>query len=603
MTWHPLAPFTAADMAAANPDALVAGVAEKEGWRYNRVLMAGIGKANAAGKPGEAAALDALARICLARLDHEDGDDEKFRDGLNRTLVGLDGAMLDELAKCAPALQDAELRAAVADAVWILTTTRSKHWSLAQVAAAAWFESAKRLEDQDHWPRTVVRLKRAHRLASGLKDKARLQDIEDYVLQAIDRHGGKDALYMTASLIEMATDNGWGDAKKFLSYLANLEAHADGAQDYHRLQRYLDIRVKVLAGDAVAERQARIDAATAVMKRHATLKEPGVRSADIKEAIDRLRQIPGTEVQVEQLHVQLVQEQSRMMAYMAKIGAGMDISKQRRQAEEAVRGKTAVEALLALALDFAAPTRADCEKGAAAESKSLHRQLFPSTLINRSGKTVAVQDPVSGAPTPEELATMSLQYCVSSHSYTMASYVDVARRIVHTEHNLQLSDFLELVRVTPFVPPQQRRIFAKGLVRGLEGRIDEAGLILAPLMESALRHCVEQHGVVVSSLNDEGIQKEWSIERVLDEPKAAEIFGPDVVFCLRALLTTPEAGNFRNRVGHGLLSDSEATGALAMSVWWWALRLCIMPIASHLESLGKAEQAQPPPGGQTPPGA
>lgn len=586
MTWSPLAPFTAADMAAANPDALVAGVAKKESWGFNRALMEGIGKANAAGKPGQAAALDVLARICLARLDHEDGDDEKFRDGLTRTLVGLDGAMLDELATCAPSLQDPELRAAVADAVWVLTTTRGKHWSLAQVAAGAWFDSAKRLEDADHWPPTVVRLKRALRLASSLKDKGRLQDIEDYVVQAIDRHGGKDARYMTASLIEMATENGWGDAKKFVTYLANLEQHADAAQDYHRLQRYLDIKAKVLAGDPAAERQARIDAATAVMKRHATLKEPGVRSADLKEAIDRLRQIPGTEAQVEQLHIQLLQEQSRMMAYMAKIGAGMDISKQRRQAEDAVRGKPAVEALLALALDFAAPTKAACEAGAVAESKSLHRQLFPSTLINRSGKTVAVQDPVSGTPTSEELATMTLQYCVSTHSFTMVSFVEAARRIVHTEHNLQLGDMLELVRLTPFVPPQQKRIFAKGLLRGLEGRTDEAGLILAPLMESALRHCVEQHGVVVSSINDEGIQKEWSIERVLDEPKTAEIFGPDVVFCLRALLTTPEAGNFRNRVGHGLLSDSEASGTLAMSVWWWALRLCIMPIASHLESLG-----------------
>jgi hypothetical protein len=588
---QPITDFNAKDLLAAEPDKIVTSAREKSADFYVVPLTVAAGAASIAGKPAHASALELLSKICLARGDREEADLNSLRDSLASTAGPFTAPVVEALAEAAPSIQDPELRATMATTAWLATTDPKKHWMTGRLAVDSLLESARHTEDS--WPRCVYRTKLALRLAVSLGYKERLADIERYVLDAIARHGAGGG-YLTSHLIELAALREWGAPDSLLAILDELAARAKVEREYHRLQSYLDVKVAVLAWtkDDAAQRLTQIEAAKAFLLGHDTVTDPGRRSGELEDAIHRLRAIRDTDKDIDELHARLVREQARLVGSMHRISHAMDVSQQVRAAQDLVRGKQPAEAIALLAVGFKPPTKAQAIDMANHESKSSLRRILPSTRVGLTGKTVSTRTSGLEPPSQEELKDLARQQMVTLHSFCSVSIAS-ARKIVMQEHRFQQADMLELTRLSPFVPPHQKVLFAKGLFRGMEGRIDEAGLLLAPLIESLLRHVLEQRGAKVSSLDDDGIQKEWQIERVLDLPECAKVFGEDATFCLKSLLTGANAGNFRNLVAHGLLSDTEANGHLALSVWWWALRLCVIPIAPSLLPAKRAQAKKP----------
>ena len=84
-------------------------------------------------------------------------------------------------------------------------------------------------------------------------------------------------------------------------------------------------------------------------------------------------------------------------------------------------------------------------------------------------------------------------------------------------------------------------------------------------------------------MDSEGIQEEYSLRRLLYEiPEVREFFGEDLLFDLRGLLHERFGSNLRNRLAHGLVTDSEFlhSGA-SVYAWWLVLYLCCAPLLAR----------------------
>jgi hypothetical protein len=140
------------------------------------------------------------------------------------------------------------------------------------------------------------------------------------------------------------------------------------------------------------------------------------------------------------------------------------------------------------------------------------------------------------------------------------------------------------VRHNPFVPPGREYIFAQGLLFGLQGEFSVALHLLLPQVENSIRYILSSTGIITSSLNSEGIQEEFDLNRLLQMPETLEVFGEDLIFGLKGTLVSRAGGNFRNRLAHGLLDYDHFQSYDAVYVWWLILKICCLPLITTQES-------------------
>jgi hypothetical protein len=141
------------------------------------------------------------------------------------------------------------------------------------------------------------------------------------------------------------------------------------------------------------------------------------------------------------------------------------------------------------------------------------------------------------------------------------------------------------------VPEGHEILYAKGLQAGVRGDLDLAAHLLLPQIEHSLRYVLAQRGVITSSIDQEGIQKECDLNRMLYMPIVKEIFGDDLVFHLQRLLVDPLGANLRNRMAHGMMSSGEFFSIAVAYLYWLILQLVCLPVITYLREQA-AQKAQ-----------
>ncbi len=100
--------------------------------------------------------------------------------------------------------------------------------------------------------------------------------------------------------------------------------------------------------------------------------------------------------------------------------------------------------------------------------------------------------------------------------------------------------------------------------------------LLIPQLENSVRYVLAGNGVIVSRLDDPGVQEEKGLGELLYEPKLEELFGEDLLFDLQGLLLERFGANLRNKLAHGLMDSDEFSSAPMLYVWWLTLRICVI---------------------------
>lgn len=204
--------------------------------------------------------------------------------------------------------------------------------------------------------------------------------------------------------------------------------------------------------------------------------------------------------------------------------------------------------------------------------------LFDSVVLDHSGK---VADTAAGlhSTEPEEReealrAAMVLRARQIDWHIQVEWFIEPARLSLLREHRVRLNDLVFLVANNPFIPEGHQGIYLRGLQAGFYGDWLTAMHLLLPQTEASIRHVFQQSGVITSTLESDGTQKERDLNALLWMPDMEKMFGSDMSFDLRGILIERFGFNLRNEFAHGLMPEGAFYQIGSVYLWWLMVRLC-----------------------------
>jgi hypothetical protein len=79
----------------------------------------------------------------------------------------------------------------------------------------------------------------------------------------------------------------------------------------------------------------------------------------------------------------------------------------------------------------------------------------------------------------------------------------------------------------------------------------------------------------VTSVFSDGVQEERDLNQLLADPNADGIFGKDLIWEMRSLLTEKCGPNLRNRVCHGLIDPDDINNSSSFFLLWLTIYLLV----------------------------
>lgn len=482
---------------------------------------------------------------------------------------------------------DPEMRARIADSLWV----GKRNYNQALIAIDAYLESASRLEDPAKWVHPFQRLERALRLSASLRNENTVQKVVTHIEELLLRLNGEDPLYFTLRLMQLLLEFKLGDPAKYSALAEEAAKRAESERDWRRAQMYWDVAAQwhVRQENMEAERMARIQAAETYVR----VSETAAGKADpdyfgawiaLRSAVEAFRRIPGEQVRVEKLHSKLLEYQQASMATMRRAGTEIDVTELASRARKDVSGLSLDEALQALALIGRSPSCEELRSQVERLAKEFPLQhIFTSYVLTDEGRISGQREGSLGEDKAETFIRAEMFHNATMWQLTHTlGLVEPARRQINFEHNPALRDVLPLVRDNPFVPAGHELLYAKGILAGLDGDFVVATSLLAPQLENSLRHLLAQRGLIVTKLDQEGIQDVKDLNTLFQtyEEEFNDILGKDLTFDLQGLLVKRLGTNLRNRFAHGLMSYEQLQSTQSEYLWWLALRLCVLVLLS-----------------------
>ncbi|CEG87576.1 DUF4209 domain-containing protein [Propionibacterium freudenreichii] len=286
----------------------------------------------------------------------------------------------------------------------------------------------------------------------------------------------------------------------------------------------------------------------------------------------------------------------------------IDLTMLRDQVDEVLKEE---DSLRAMAAWFARVPLESVQQAHATAKQSMRENplshLFSHTTVAADGRTVQHSasarghGDIPGDVWSEMLRQWELKVGILAQGYIWPALVELS-----TRHKFNHGDFALLVRSSAFIPPEQERHYVTALHNGYYGRLSESIFMLAPVVEACVRACLKRAGIETRNIRADDTEIEPGLSALMELDGVDEALTPDLAWNIRALYCGPLGPNLRNRVAHGLLSESESNGAAALFAWWLALRLAFVPffngmMADSSEPQSGSSTERDPGAGQTPP--
>ena len=211
----------------------------------------------------------------------------------------------------------------------------------------------------------------------------------------------------------------------------------------------------------------------------------------------------------------------------------------------------------------------DCYKG------TVYSLLASSMKYDSEGRIIANQKPASTPDTATSCLHLDWAPCVSGIILPAIYQINFE----HQHIDLILREF---TKENLLIREGREDLFVQGLLFGFQKKWHLSLSILAIQFEDSLRYILEKKGYLSTKMNDNFTQEERGTSRILTAYKTQlqEIFGSDMYFHLKTLLIKDDHGvgvNLRNRVAHGLLSQSDFEEIPCIYLWSLIFKLIINP--------------------------
>ncbi len=131
----------------------------------------------------------------------------------------------------------------------------------------------------------------------------------------------------------------------------------------------------------------------------------------------------------------------------------------------------------------------------------------------------------------------------------------------------------DICRNSSLVPDSRTDIWAQGLYYGFDRNFLISSHLLIPQIEHLARILLQKEKIPTTTIDEYGVESGKSINSLLQEPKMYELLGRDLTEELKFLLTEPMGLNYRNKICHGLVSESP--NSADVYIWWLCLKLVV----------------------------
>jgi hypothetical protein len=296
-----------------------------------------------------------------------------------------------------------------------------------------------------------------------------------------------------------------------------------------------------------------------------------------RQALKLYRQIPGTDDRTEEVRELMLDAQSNIRDELVPFSWDPSDAGLQEQAREHLQGVSLESGLTRLAWGVSPPSLEDVEDRVKEKAQqNPFRALVPMEEMNEMGHTIS-KKPGGFEQEEEILAYLMQREMAEVRIRTAVNFIRPARDQIAAEHYIRRSDLVEFSQHSLFVAEGRLHSVSKGLFAGFRENWVTAAHLLAPQIESGLRHLLRQGGVITTGLDSQDIQEQKSLNRMMEEESLRqpleESLGENVVFDLEGLLNESSGANLRNLVAHGLSDDGTYWSPQVEYMWWMMIRL------------------------------
>lgn len=495
----------------------------------------------------------------------------------------LSDSELDAIQGTINTVADPEFQARVGDLLWL----RRKDFKAARMAVAAYIEAGSRLEDPEHWPACMERYERGLRLARQIDAKGELPKTVLAHLEARVRHyDGQDPLFFTCKALEFLAEFQFGDFLTLAEIAGRVAAKSSEGGDFRRARNYFDVQAKLLklAKNHEAAEAARVASAeTHVQEAEAREASGSFMAARSfwENAVLAFRERPSLRARIPELQRRLVVAGKKTLDEMKSFSHEIDIRPLVEQAEAAFKGLPLDDALCKLAV-FEGPIdpvsiREQTLKQL--EEAPLHAHI-DAEIYDETGRKVGRRPSISSSDPKEREAAIEgfIEQNAGFHRHlAVAGSIAPAVQTILSEHDVTEREIEGLIAESGFIPEGRLPLFVRAIADGFRWDFSTALHVFVPQAENGLRYLIEQAGEVPRSLNQDGVEEVWSIERIMGNERLRRALGAAFAFDLQSLLSGRTGPNLRNSIAHGLVSPDSLNSPTGFYLWWLLFRLVVFP--------------------------
>lgn len=496
------------------------------------------------------------------------------------------------LAEIASELDDAWVRARIADLVWLRRhTPRSVTHAL--IAIDAYREIPLNSDtwangSRDCWDRAFTL---AIQLGAGAG--SRLAEMEAALLAKLNQDAAAEGFFFLSISRILFENNLCRSHRRHIAELLATrgQALASGGAQYNArsyleaaAQWYGRLNERELQADmvcAVAEAWASeaIARASGDEPSHTVAVTFYEKSIQAYKGVPRsLRAARRVDERIAELHKKLEAAGTASLNEMSRFSTpSIDISEMVEEARASVRNKPAMDALHALANVAPGVKKRKIEETAEMMLRDYPLQaIFATTMMSRDGRVIARRPGIGERGSDDYRLTVwaeMVKHYNMEISLTVQAQIWPALQAFLLEHRVREADLAQLASQSPIIPQGRETLVGKALFAGFEQDLVTSLHLLVPQVEHLARWHLKAAGVKTTTLSSEGIENENGLSTLVDVPEFVAIFGEDLAFELKALFCDPFGANLRNEVAHGLLDAGSCQSAQTVYAWWLLLRM------------------------------
>ena len=311
----------------------------------------------------------------------------------------------------------------------------------------------------------------------------------------------------------------------------------------------------------------------------------------LMDAISSMMSIPNTRQRRNELQSRLDGVKGDIPDQMGTYSTQVDLSDVAKEAKGKIGNVSLACAIYNFVLLYGTPSPDELRKRAREFAEEFPiSNMMPVAMYDDEGNLVAKSSGYSGKD-DDGLRRIIHTYEQFRRQTQAYGGIDPARVQISFEHSIGEASLFSIVQRSPFIPLEKEGIFLNGFTKFFHGDYISASHILIPQLENSLRYILKLHGQDTSRIKQDATQERIILSTILKNEKLEEILTPSIVYEIDNLFNHRFGPSLRHQFAHGLVSSNACFSPDVIYACWFILRLACLPVIRHWDEIAEAMSA------------